>query len=408
VLADELSDDLRHCRLLPGALHIESLMARWLLPEGISDVLPQEARRLEQMRRALLDQFARSGYELVLPPLLEYVDSLLTGAGADLDLRTFKLIDQMSGRMLGLRADTTPQVARIDAHILNRPGVVRLCYASNVLHARPLHPLATREPFQVGAELYGYAGLAADAEILRLAAAALTTIGVTDARFDLGHTGVLRALVAADSESARRTDDIVAALSSKDASALDAAIDGLSVQVQRGLRALLRLHGGKEVLAHARVKLGCLAQINAALDELEGLADRAGVDDLRFDLADLHGYRYHTGVTFAAYLPGLPGAVVRGGRYDDIGRAFGRARPATGFSIDLRDLTRTTVNGDIRGILAPPGADASLLSFVGSLRASGETVVQQFTADDLPASHSFDREIRRVGGAWTVVPRNTR
>jgi len=381
-------------------------MVRWLLPEGISDVLPQEARRLEQMRRALLDLFAGSGYEMVIPPLLEYVDSLLTGAGADLDLRTFKLVDQVSGRMLGLRADTTPQVARIDAHILNRPGVVRLCYASSVLHARPLHPLATREPFQVGAELYGHAGLAADAEILRLAAAALTTIGVTGARFDLGHTGVLRALVSADAESVRRTDDIVAALSSKDASALDAAIDGLSVQAVRGLRALLRLHGGREVLSRARIELPASPQINAALDEIEELARHAGVDDVSFDLADLHGYRYHTGVTFAAYFPGLPGAVVRGGRYDDIGRAFGRARPATGFSIDLRDLTRTNVNGEIRAILAPTGADTSLIAFIGALRDSGEIVVQQLAVDDVPASHGFDREIRREGGAWKVVPRN--
>lgn len=383
-------------------------MARWLLPEGISDVLPQEARRLEQMRRALLDLFARSGYELVIPPLLEYVDSLLTGAGGDLDLRTFKFVDQMSGRMLGLRADTTPQVARIDAHILNRVGVVRLCYASSVLHARPLHPLATREPFQVGAELYGHAGLAADAEILRLAAAALTTIGVAGGRFDLGHTGVLRALVSADAESVTRTDDIVAALSSKDGCALEAAIGGLSEQAGRGLRALLKLHGGREVLSHARAVLPASPQISAALDEIEGLAGHAGIDDLRFDLADLHGYRYHTGVTFAAYLPGLPAAVVRGGRYDDIGRAFGRARPATGFSIDLRDLTRTNVNGEIRGILAPPGADASLIALIGSLRASGETVVQQLAADDLPASHGFDREIRREGGAWKVVPRGNR
>jgi ATP phosphoribosyltransferase regulatory subunit len=381
-------------------------MARWLLPEGISDVLPQEARRLEQMRRALLDLFARCGYELVIPPLLEYVDSLLTGAGADLDLRTFKLIDQMSGRMMGLRADTTPQVARIDAHILNRPGVVRLCYASQVLHARPLHPLASREPFQVGAELYGHAGLAADAEVLRLAARALAAIGVAGARFDLGHTSVLRALLATDAAAQRRTDDIVAALSSKDGAALEAAIEGLSATARDGLRALLRLHGGGDVLAQARRELPSHPDIAVALDELDGLARQAGAADLSFDLADLHGYRYHTGITFAAYLPGLPGAALRGGRYDDIGRAFGRARPATGFSIDLRDLTRVDTNGDIRAILAPPGADAALGALIAGLRDAGETVVQQLADGEVPEGHRFDREIRQVAGAWQVVPRS--
>jgi ATP phosphoribosyltransferase regulatory subunit len=383
-------------------------MARWLLPEGISDVLPQEARRLEQMRRGLLDLFVRCGYELVVPPLIEYVDSLLTGAGADLDLRTFKLIDQMSGRMMGLRADTTPQVARIDAHILNRSGVVRLCYASNVLHARPLHPLATREPFQVGAELYGHAGLAADAEVLRLAAAALKTIGVSGSRFDLGHTGVLRALLVSDSASDMRVDEIVAALSSKDAAALDAAICGMSDRAQRGLRALLRLHGRMDVLSRARQDLTGSAEIGAALDDLEELVRRAGIDDVHIDLADLHGYRYHTGVTFASYLPGLPGALVRGGRYDDIGRAFGRARPATGFSIDLRDLTRISANDEPRAILAPPHADPSMSNFIAALREGGETVVEQFSGDDVPASHIFDREIRREAGSWKVVPRKSR
>ncbi|MGE5338336.1 MAG: ATP phosphoribosyltransferase regulatory subunit [Gemmatimonadota bacterium] len=382
-------------------------MARWLLPEGISDVLPQEARRLEQMRRTLLDLFAHWGYELVIPPLIEYVDSLLTGAGADLDLRTFKLIDQMSGRMMGLRADTTPQVARIDAHILNRSGVVRLCYASHVLHARPLHPLAPREPFQVGAELYGHAGLSADTEVLRLAAQALAAIGVSGARFDLGHTGVLRALLAGDAVAAARTDDIVVALSSKDGAALDTASEGLSAAAQRGLRALLRLHGSVEVLGQARRDLPALPEISTALDELEELAGQAGVDGLCVDLADLHGYRYHTGVTFAAYLPGLPGPLARGGRYDDIGRAFGRARPATGFSIFLRDLTRSETNGTSRAILAPPITDASLAAFITSLRDAGQTVVQQLADGDVPASHRFDHEIRQVVGTWQVVPRGT-
>jgi len=383
------------------------IMARWLLPEGISDVLPQEARRIEHMRRALLDLFSRWGYELVIPPLVEYVDALNAGVGADLDLRTFKLIDQLSGRMMGVRADPTPQVARIDAHILNRSGVVRLCYATSVLHARPLHPLATREPFQVGAELYGHAGLAADVEVLRLAALALETIAVVPARFDLGHTAVLRALLVGDELAQRRIDEIVAALNSKDSAALNGALDGLSAEAQQGLRALLRLHGNGDVLAAARQALPGTAPITAALDELEGLIRHAGLHDARIDLADLHGYRYHTGVTFAAYAPGMSGAIVRGGRYDDIGRSFGRARPATGFSIYLRDLTRLGGNGEAVAILAPPGEDETLQKLIQSLRAEGQVVVQQLAAGDVPQGFRFERAIERAGAGWRVVPQSS-
>jgi ATP phosphoribosyltransferase regulatory subunit len=381
-------------------------MARWLLPDGISDVLPLESRRIESMRRALLDLYERCGYDLVIPPLIEFVDSLLTGAGAELDLRTFRLTDQMSGRMMGLRADTTPQVARIDAHILNRTGVVRLCYASHLLHARPLHALATREPFQVGAELYGHAGLAADVEILRLARQSLMQIGVQGARFDLGHTGILRALLAIDPEAASRTDDLVAALSSKDSSALEGLLQDLQAEVRHGLRMLPRLHGNAEVLARARRELPAVPAIATALDELEELARQTGIEDLRFDLADMHGYRYHTGVTFFAYLPGSPGAVVRGGRYDDIGKVFGRARSATGFSIDLRDLTRDDANGERRAVLAPPGSDATLLAAIEALRSTDEIVVQQLAAGDVPEGHAFDRELRFVSGTWRVADRS--
>lgn len=380
-------------------------MTRWLLPEGISDVLPQEARRLEAMRRALLDLFARWGYELVFPPLVEFIESLATGAGADVDLRTFKLTDQQSGRLMGVRADTTPQVARIDAHILNRAGVVRLCYASSVLHARPLHPLATREQFQVGAELYGYAGREADAEVLKLAQAALTTIGAGAIRFDFGHTGVLRALLNADTRSAARTDDIVAALSTKDAAMLDTVTAGLDEPSRRGFRALLRLHGGIEVLARGREELRAFAQVGAAIDELGWLVRQIGAGNVRIDLADLHSYRYHTGITFAAYKPGLPGAIARGGRYDDIGRAFGRPRPATGFTVDVRDLTRLGGNGDPAAILAPPGDAAGLTAKIDALRAAGETVVQQLARDFPSSGHDFDRELVVRDGTWTVVPR---
>jgi ATP phosphoribosyltransferase regulatory subunit len=380
-------------------------MARWLLPEGISDVLPQEARRLEALRRVLLDLYRSYGYELVIPPLAEYVDSLLTGAGADLDLRTFKLVDQQSGRMMGLRADTTPQVARIDAHILNRRGVARLCYAGSVLHARPLHPLATREPFQVGAELYGHAGLAADAEILELAVESLRRAGIDRVRLDLGHTGVVRAILGADAGAAGAADEILAALIAKDVPALKDAVAGVDALVGDALLALARLHGGRAVIAQARSALPPLPQIARALDDLEQLARCTTADELNIDLADLHGYRYHTGVTFAAYAPALPGAILRGGRYDDIGRAFGRARPATGFSIDLRDLTRGQNDEARSAILAPADDDPQLAELVRALRARGEVVVRRLAPDEVVDDIDFDRELRRIDGRWTVVAR---
>jgi ATP phosphoribosyltransferase regulatory subunit len=382
-------------------------MARWLLPEGISDVLPGEARFLERLRRAALDLYRGYGYELVVPPLLEYTESLLTGVGADLDLRTFKLVDQISGRMLGLRADITPQVARIDAHILNRAGVVRLCYAASVLHARPLHPLATREPFYVGAELFGHATVAADAEVLELAVRTLALAGVEAVRFDLGHTGILRALLALDPAAEAHAEDIVAALSAKDAAALTPLTAPLSLPARAALRALIRLHGDEGVLAAARTDLPQLPPLQAALDELQHLAAvlrRLGAA-ASIDLADLHGFRYHTGATFAAYAAGWPVALARGGRYDDIGRAFGRARPATGFSIDLREIARLRDGEVARAILAPAADDAALAELVARLRADGEVVVRRLGAEESVDGMACDREIRRVDGVWRIVAR---
>ena len=230
-------------------------MPRWLLPENISDVLPLEARRVEELRRALLDLYRSYGYELVIPPLIEYLDSLLTGTGSDLELRMFKLTDQASGRMMGLRADATPQVARIDAHILNRSGVARLCYAGSVLHARPLHPLASREPMQVGAELYGLAGPAADAEVIELAVASLRLAGLSDVQLDLGHTGVVRALLDLAQPTANVVDDLLAALSSKDAPALRDLVGGMAPEASKALLELVRLNGGPEVVERARTSL---------------------------------------------------------------------------------------------------------------------------------------------------------
>lgn len=382
-------------------------MARWLLPEGISDVLPSEARYLEQLRRSALDLYRGYGYELVVPPLLEYTDSLLTGVGADLDLRTLKLVDQVSGRLLGLRADITPQVARVDAHILNRTGVVRLCYAASVLHARPLHPLATREPFYVGAELFGHESVAADGEVLELAVRSLDLARVERVRFDLGHTRILRALLEIDPAAKPLAEDIVAALSAKDAAALGPLTGELAAPARSALRALMRLHGDEQVIAAARAELPARPAVLAALDELQALAGvlgRLGAA-ISVDLADLHGFRYHTGATFAAYATGWPGALARGGRYDDIGRAFGRARPATGFSIDLRELARLREGPATRVILAPAGDDGELAALVEQLRASGEVVVRRLGDDDRIDGLECDREIRRVQGVWQVVER---
>ncbi len=383
-------------------------MPRWLLPENISDVLPREARRVEQLRRALLDLYRGYGYELVIPPLIEHAESLLTGTGSDLDLRTFKLTDQSSGRLLGLRADTTPQVARIDAHILNRQGVVRLCYAGSVLHARPLHPLAAREPLQVGAELYGLAGVAANVEVLELAVASLRLAGLPNVRLDLGHTGVVRGILQLAQPREELVDELLAALSAKDLPTLRQQSDALSREVRAALMALARLSGGREVLTDARRKLPHSAAITAALDELVAIVEHCGGDDISIDLSDLHGYRYHTGVTFAVHTAQSPHAVLRGGRYDDIGRAFGRARPAVGFSIYLRELAELAADDPPHAVLAPADADPRLRALIAQLRAAGEIVVQRLESETDRTEESefvFDRAIERRGDAWHVVAR---
>jgi ATP phosphoribosyltransferase regulatory subunit len=383
-------------------------MPHWLLPENISDVLPREARRVEQLRRALLDLYRGYGYELVIPPLIEHAESLLTGTGNDLDLRTFKLTDQSSGRSLGLRADTTPQVARIDAHILNRQGVVRLCYAGSVLHARPLHPLAAREPMQVGAELYGLGGVAADVEVLELAVASLHLAGLRSVRLDLGHTGVVRGILQLSPLPASLIDDLLASLNAKDVPALQQQSVALSSEVRAALLGLTRLNGGREVLNDARRKLPQSAPITAALDELQAIVERCGADDVSIDLSDLHGYRYKTGVTFAVHTAGSASEVLRGGRYDDIGKAFGRARPAVGFSIYLRELAELAADDPLHAILAPADADQRLRALIAKLRADGEIVVQRLESETDGAEESefiFDRAIERRGDAWQVVSR---
>ena len=312
-------------------------MRTWVLPEYIEDILPLEAARLERLRRDLLDLFRAQGYELVMPPLLEYLESLLTGTGHDLDLRTFKLVDQLSGRMMGVRADITPQVARIDAHLLNRKGVTRLCYCGSVLHALPASPGATRELIQIGAEIYGQAGLAGDLEIQALLCRALAVAGVRGARLDLGHVAVFRAIVRAARVAAALEGELFEALQKKDVPGLRQLARNLDSKTRSALALLPELYGGPEVLALAAKKLPRIPELTRALATLRALAKACPIP-ASFDLAELRGYHYHSGVVFDAYCEGVPGAIARGGRYDQVGRAFGRLRPATGFSINLRSL----------------------------------------------------------------------
>ena len=379
-------------------------MTRWALPEYIADVLPVEAARVEFLRRALLDVFRAHGYELVMPPLLEYVDSLMTGTGHDMELRTFKLVDQLSGRTMGLRADITPQAARIDAHLLNRAGVARLAYCGTVLHTLPQGLNATREPLQIGAELYGHAGIEADVEIQNLLLHALQIAGLTQVRFDVGHVGVFRALADMAALDEARAEELFARLQAKDIPALRAALGGIAAPVREALLLLPRLYGGVEVLERAARELPQDARITAALNELRGLTMQMRGAEVSIDLAELRGYQYHSGVVFAAYCEGVPNAIARGGRYDEVGKSFCRARPATGFSLDLKELA--SVAPGTRGagaILAPMNADPALHDKIAALRSAGDVVVAALPGHD---KHSWqppcDRELVRRGSAWTV------
>ncbi len=310
---------------------------RWLLPEHIEDILPAEAMRIELLRRGILDLFFSKKYELVMPPLVEFTDSLLTGTGHDLDLRTFKLVDQLSGRMMGVRADITPQVARIDAHLLNRSGVTRLCYCGSVLHARPASPAATREPIQIGAEIFGHAGIGSDLEIQALLCQALAVAGVKGARMDVGHVAVFRSLVQAAKLGHELEVELFEALQRKDVPSLKALTRRLDAKTRAALLLLPELYGGADVLDLAEKKLPRLPDLHKALATLRALAKACPIP-VSFDLAELRGYHYHSGVVFDAYCDGVAGAVARGGRYDEVGKAFGRPRAATGFSIELRSL----------------------------------------------------------------------
>lgn len=382
-------------------------MLNWLLPEYIEDLLPAQAERLESARRAVLDLLRAHGYQLVIPPLLEYVESLLVGSGHDLDLATFKLVDQLSGRHMGIRADMTPQAARIDAHLMNRQGVNRLCYAGSVLRALPDGLMRTREPLQIGAELFGHAGIEGDIEIQRLLLETLNACGIDQVVLDLGHVGIFRAI--ATRANAPLEAELFRALQGKDLPELRALARDLDAKSAGALQQLAELSGGIDVLTRAKQVLPDYPEIRGALDELHTLAAALSGEglELSFDLAELRGYHYHSGIVFAAYAHGYADAIAKGGRYDHVGKAFGRARPATGFSLDLRELTAGKNGGARTGaILAPYQADATLDQAIAALRGAGEIVIR-----DLPGHAAYraelgcDRELVNENGNWRVKQR---
>ena len=379
-------------------------MPNWLLPENIADVLPSEARKIEELRRVILDNFRLYGYEMVMPPMLEYIESLLAGAGEDTDLRTFKLVDQLSGRTMGLRADMTTQVARIDAHLLNRSSVTRLCYAGSVLHTRPSGLHATREPFQIGAEIYGHSGLEADAEIQELALASLALAGFAEVRLDLSHVGVLRAMIASDEQATRDQAQIYHLMRAKDVSGLRELTAGYGAGLRTALLAFPSLYGDAAVPRRARGLLPALPGVAAALEDLEALVALAGGAAVTIDLADLRGYQYESGAMFALYVPGLPNAVARGGRYDHVGEAFGRARPATGFSLDLRELARLLPIAERKAaIRAPWGREADLREKIVELRKAGEIVIQSLPGHENDQEEfDCDRVLVKESGSWVA------
>ena len=379
-------------------------MSAWVLPDHIADVLPSEARHIEELRRGLLDTARRYGYELVMPPLMEHLESLLTGTGEALDLQTFKLVDQISGRSLGLRADTTPQVARIDAHLLNRKSVTRLCYCGPVLHTRPDRPHATREPLQFGVEIYGHAGLEADLEVLQLAQESLRVAEVHDTIVDLADVRIVRNLLLGVDVSSQHLNRIYSALASKDASELASLTKGFGATSREGLLALLSLYGDSSVLVEAEKALQRLPGMESVLSNLKWLSSRLEGVTVRFDLADLRGYAYYSGARFAIYAVGATDALIRGGRYDEVGAVFGRNRPAAGFSLDIKQLVGVVAPRALKAaIRAPWGEDADVNAAIFDLRAAGETVVCVFPGHESEVDEFHcDRALVQVADRWVV------
>jgi ATP phosphoribosyltransferase regulatory subunit len=387
------------------------MSSAWLLPEHIADVLPAQARQVEMLRRGLLDAAERFGFELVIPPMLEHIESLLSGTGHALDLQTFKLIDQLSGRTLGIRADSTPQAARIDAHLLNRKGVARLCYCGPVLHTRATGSGSTRELLQFGAELYGHAGLEADLEIMDLALQCLGVAALGSVVIDLADARIVRAVLAGVPVDVARLEAVHAALAAKDGAELRALARDFPAESRRGLEALVTLYGDASVLDAARQALPERPAIATALGELKQLADDAGKSHpgvrVGFDLADSGGYAYYSGARFAVYAEGASDAIARGGRYDEVGAVFGRTRPAVGFSLDVKALAMLAPAAAPKtAILARWSDDPRLREAVNALRARGEVVVREESAAQADeAGFKFDRALIANRGHWTVQER---
>lgn len=380
-------------------------MRNWLLPEYIEDVLPAEAAQIEHLRRSLLDLFEVHGYQFVIPPMMEYLESLITGVGHDLDLATFKVVDQLTGRLMGVRADITPQAARIDAHMLNNQGVTRLCYAGSVLRTNPDGLAQTRQPMQLGAELFGHAGVESDIEIQRLMVKTLQASGIKALQIDFNHVGIFDALM-------KNTDPIFEkqlyqALQSKDQTEVKALTKDLDAVTRDALCALTELNGDVAILAEAAKRLPKTPAITKALAELLQVSDQLKDLDVgvSFDLAELRGYHYHSGMVFAAYAQGCPGPLALGGRYDEVGQAFGRARPAAGFSLDLRGLVKALPPSNVKQcILAPYGNDDSLIKKIDELRKSGEKVVQELPGHEAYVDElNFNRKLKNLDGVWQVI-----
>ncbi|KKW68028.1 ATP phosphoribosyltransferase regulatory subunit [Lampropedia cohaerens] len=386
-------------------------MSAWVLPDHIADVLPSEARHMEELRRRLLDTATAHGYELVIPPLLEHVESLLTGTGEALDLQTFKTVDQLSGRTVGIRADSTQQVARIDAHLLNREGVTRLCYCGPTLHTRPERPYASREPLQFGAEIYGYAGQQADLEAIELALACVREAGVVRPVVVMGDVRIARSLLGGVLASMETLRAVHVALAAKDASALAQVSAAFPPATRKALAALLQLYGDAQVLEQARAQLAAFPAALKAIGALQWLGAQLQVQfgadvELAYDLADLRGYAYYSGMRFSIYAERCNDALVRGGRYDEVGAAFGRNRPAAGFSLDIKQLVSVAAQRPLQSAIRAPWADdAALRTRIRQLRAAGEVVIQ-----DLPGMPSevdefaCDRALVLQDGQWQIVP----
>lgn len=372
---------------------------RWLLPEGVDEILPESANNIELSRRKLIDLYRNWGYELVIPPMIEYTDSLLIGLGKDIDLLTFRLTDQLSGRMLGVRADITPQIARMDAHSFKREGVSRLCYSGHVLHTKPKTALATRSPIQVGVELFGSSTLGSDIEVVSLLLESLQLLQMPELNIDLGHVAIYRAIVKACGISELDEAHFFELLQKKAVTEINSWVTANieDPQHQQWLMALPNLAGGEEVFAKARRLFGGqFVEIEAALAELEQIAkvvkQRFSLVNLYFDLSEVRGYHYHTGIVFAAFAKGFGDAIARGGRYDDIGKVFGRARPAIGFTIDLTtvyQMMQLTDCSDI-AVWAPYSEDPQQWQFVQRLRAEGRKVVTALDENDRPDSSCQD------------------